>query len=178
VKGLENDKVIGPGCPREHPKGTPGDVTSSSRGSPTGDIWWRHFRWKDPNRPDIAQLPVVHASTLPMETPSGSRDVTSGSYIGHAQFCTTTIVKKSAGTGCAFTERDWRHFLSRTLPVTSFPVRFKWLPVTSLPVSAPFAPPEIWLCPCWYATNVLLQWIPSTIRRAQTWRLTMTIPCL
>jgi len=43
-EGLEKDKVIIE-CPREHPKDTSGHVTS--RGSPTGDVWWRHFRSKD-----------------------------------------------------------------------------------------------------------------------------------
>ena len=47
MKGLEIDKVI-TRCPREHPKDTSGHVTS--RGSPTGDVWWRHFRSKDSNR--------------------------------------------------------------------------------------------------------------------------------
>ena len=32
------DKVIGRGRPREHPKGIADRVTSSSRGSPTGDV--------------------------------------------------------------------------------------------------------------------------------------------
>jgi hypothetical protein len=46
-----------------------------------------HFRLKGPNRADIEQLAVAHAHTLPMETPSGSRDITSGRHIGDAQFC-------------------------------------------------------------------------------------------
>jgi hypothetical protein len=47
------------------------------------------FAVKDPNRADIAQLPVVHAHTLPRETPS----VTSGSHV----FCTIIIVRKKRG---------------------------------------------------------------------------------
>jgi hypothetical protein len=91
--------------------------------SPTGDVWWRHFRSKGPTRANIAQLPVahvrtfpreplwshvtfddvtssekaplgvdiayipvVHARTLRRETPSGSRDVTSGSHVDHVQW--------------------------------------------------------------------------------------------
>jgi hypothetical protein len=116
VKWLENDKVIGRRCPREHHKGT--HVTS--RGSPTGDVWWRHFRWKGPTRADVAQRLVVHARTLPMEPPSGSRDVTSGSHVGHAQWYILYYYysKKKARELVAHA-----HFRSGPLPVTSLPFR-------------------------------------------------------
>jgi hypothetical protein len=73
VKGYRT--IIGRGRPREHPKSTSDHVTF--RGSPTGDVWWRHFRWKGPNRADIAPLLVAHAHTLPRGHPSGSRDLRS-----------------------------------------------------------------------------------------------------
>jgi hypothetical protein len=51
--------ILGPGCPREHPEGTSDDVTS--RGSPTGDVWWRHFRskgdWK--SRKYVLRMPCL-----------------------------------------------------------------------------------------------------------------------
>jgi hypothetical protein len=38
VKGVEKGKIICRGHPREHLKGTSGRVTSSFKGSPTGDV--------------------------------------------------------------------------------------------------------------------------------------------
>ena len=64
-------------------------MISGSRGSPTGDMWWRHFRSKSPNRVDIAQLPVDHTCIPPIlwgHVTFGH--ITSGSQAtsGHAQW--------------------------------------------------------------------------------------------
>jgi hypothetical protein len=71
-EGLEKDKVIIE-CPREHPKDTSGHVTS--RGSPTGDVWWRHFRSRLSSK-EKSLLPVAHTRTPPSQgNPLGLRDV-------------------------------------------------------------------------------------------------------
>ena len=53
---------------------------------------WSHVTFDDvtssekaPLGVDIAYIPVVHARTLRRETPSESRDVTSGSHVDHVQ---------------------------------------------------------------------------------------------
>jgi hypothetical protein len=131
--GLFTDKTIGPGRPREHPKGTSGHVTSSFRGSPTGDIWWRHFRWKDPNRANIAQLSVAHAHTIPMDVNLTGKDVT-GSVL----------------------DRKWRK--SRSAHTQTVPALFSYYGSS---------------------TNLsMTDMAPDVTSRAQTWRSTMTIPCL
>ena len=88
--------------PREHHK------SLTFQGNPTGDIWWRHVRWKGPTRADIAQLPVAHARTFLRETPLWGH-VTSCSHVGHAQwyilYCYYSK-KKNAGTGCACARGD------------------------------------------------------------------------
>ena len=84
MQGAEPDRRV---SPREHPKGTSDHVTSSSKGSPTGNVWsdiaqlpvayartqlnvWlRHFQLKGPTTVDIAQLPVAHAQTSPKGMP-------------------------------------------------------------------------------------------------------------
>jgi hypothetical protein len=88
---------IGRGRQREHMK----DTHLTSMGSPTGEVWWRHFRSKGPTRADIAQLPIAHAQTLQGKP-----------TFGHGLF-------------------RWRHFRSEPLPVTwppltSLPVAPPW----------------------------------------------------
>ncbi len=63
MKGLENDKVIGRRCHREHPKGISNHACALAYFPGDGDVSKRHFRSKGPTRDDIAQLPVAHART-------------------------------------------------------------------------------------------------------------------
>jgi hypothetical protein len=53
------------GCAYAHPT----LPMESRRGS--GDVWWRHLRWKGPTRANIVQLPVAHSRTSPKGTPFG-----------------------------------------------------------------------------------------------------------
>ena len=52
------NKIAGKG---QITKSTSDHVTS--RGSPSGDVWWRHFQSKDPTRANVTQLPVADAHT-------------------------------------------------------------------------------------------------------------------
>ena len=82
MKGLENDKVIGRGRPREHPKGTSDHMTSSSRGCPTGDV-----------RSDISYLLVTHARTPPFQgNPEG---------VGRRLMTSLPVKKPHLGGYCA-----------------------------------------------------------------------------
>ena len=65
-----------------------------SRESPSGDVCWRYFRSKDPNRADIAQLPVAHARASLNGTPWSH--VTFGHFRYYwTTYCTTTLVRKN-----------------------------------------------------------------------------------
>ena len=130
-EGLEKDKVIIE-CPREHPKDTSGHVTS--RGSPTGDVWWRHFRSKDSlvRRNPYFRL-RIRAPHPPKGIPWGHvtfDDVTSGekSPLGcilcnfRLRMCTPHPPK---GTPSWWHDVWWRHFRwkdSNRADIVQFPV--------------------------------------------------------
>ena len=112
-----------------------------SKGIPSvsRDVWWHHFRWKGPTRANIAQLPVAHACTLPRKPLRGDvtfDDVTSGSHVGHAQWYILY------------------YYNSKEKPFEPDVHAQNILPVTSFPVVPPCAPPEMWLCLCWYTTDI------------------------
>ena len=75
------------------------------------------------------------------------------SVMRNGTFCTTTIVRKKRENRLPVRIRSLP--LLTSLLVTwlmSFPVTC--ILVTSLPVAPSFAPPEMWLEPCWYTTNL------------------------
>jgi hypothetical protein len=84
-----------------------------------------------------------------------SRHLTSGSHVGHAQWYILYyyyIKKKTPEkSGHAQNILPWRHFRSVPLPVISLPV------MSNGPI-----PPQIWLEPCWYTTNVDLLRRPAS----------------
>ena len=104
-----------------------------SKGIPFGwrDVWWRHFRWKGPNRADIAQLPVAMVLVLLY-------------YILYYYSS-----KKKARS-------KWRHFrwCHFRFPVTWLTSQVTSLPVTHAQWSDPFDLPQILLCACWYTTHL------------------------
>ena len=141
------------------------------QGKPYG-VTWRlitSFPVKRLSNREKSLLPVAHARTPPFqENPFGVtcahpskenrfgvkwRLMTSHPVAmwvmrnGALCTCTITIVRKKARESVAHAQNIlpvmW-------LPVTSFPAGP--LPVTSLPV----APPEMWLCLCWYTTDIQL----------------------
>ena len=78
-----------------------------------------------------------------------------GSHVGHAQWYILYYYyskkKPPEKSGHAQNMLPWRHFWSGPLPVKSRPV------MSNGPI-----PPEIWLEPCWYTTNVDLLRRPAS----------------
>ena len=111
-----------------------------------------HFRWKGPTRADIAQLPVVHAHTLPRESPSGSRDLRS-LRVAMVLVLLYYILyyyskKKTRSLSWLPVSADSGDFRSGPLPVT-------WFPVTSLPVSPRSFWNTVWTVLIYYWANLL-----------------------